>query len=207
MSETSSILPEQFTAVNTALEVVDLEGAPALRVVKDTRLDEFDINTYAAVGDADFHNGVIEVEVQGRLLPDAPDYARGFVGIVFRAQGDGREFESYYVRPTNGRTCTDPVRRQHGCQYFSYPGYTFAYFREFGISEYEAALDIDLDEWIAIKAVIEDDHAVFYVNDYDTPALTVQDLKHGPDARGAVGIYVDTGTEGFARKLRVTRWD
>ena len=207
MEQVESFAPDAFVGVNTAVETVELDGAPALRVVKNTRLDEFDINTYAKVLGVDFHNGVIEVEVQGRLLSDAPDYARAFVGIVFRTDPDEKEFESYYVRPTNGRRCTDPVRRQHGCQYFSYPGYTFSYFREFGITAYEAALDIDVDEWIALKAVIEDDRAAFYVNDMEAPALVVDGMKHGPDARGCVGIYVDTGTDGYARNFRVTCWD
>ena len=52
------------------------------------------------------------------------------------------EFESFYIRPTNGMT-EDPIRKAHGCQYFSYPRYTFAYFREFGITEYEAPFTTD----------------------------------------------------------------
>ena len=90
---------------------------------------EPDINTYIQIDGSDFHNGTIEVDVCAGLLPDAPDYSRGFIGIVFRAAEDGREFESFYIRPTNGKGCTDPVRKAHGCQYFSFPGYTFAYFR------------------------------------------------------------------------------
>ena len=198
---------DSYEAVHTGVRDAELAGERAVRVVKADRLDEFDINTYALARGVDFHNGVIELKVCGRLLPDAPDYARGFVGIVFRASENTAEFESYYVRPTNGRTCTDPVRRAHGCQYFSYPGYTFAYFREFGITAYEAPLDIDVDEWIAIKAVVEDERAAFYVNDMDAPALEVADLKHGPAARGGVGVYVDTGTEGFVKDLAVTCWD
>ncbi len=44
------------------------------------------------------------------------------------------EFESFYVRPTNGRGFDDPICKTHGCQYFAYPGYTFKYFREFGMT-------------------------------------------------------------------------
>ena len=82
---------------------------------------EPDINTYIQIDGSDFHNGTIEVDVCAGLLPDAPDYSRGFIGIVFRAAEDGREFESFYIRPTNGKGCTDPVRKAHGCQYFSFP--------------------------------------------------------------------------------------
>ena len=167
---------------------------------KAEKLLEFDENTYAKLTDTSFHNGVIEVDMLSRLLPDAPDFARGFIGIAFRISGDDAAFESYYVRPTNGRT-DDPVRRAHGSQYFSYPKYTFAYFREQGITEYEAPVDIGLNEWIHLKAEVEDGHASFFVN--GTLALAVSDLKHGGEARGAVGLFVDIGTEGFFKNLTV----
>ena len=108
-----------------------------IRAVKKDKIMQFDENTIVRLKDCDFHNGVIKVKMLSRLLPDAPDFARGFIGIVYRVNENNSEFESFYIRPTNGMT-DDPVRKAHGCQYFSYPGYTFAYFREFGITEYEA---------------------------------------------------------------------
>ena len=142
----------------------------------------------------------------GRLREDAPAHARGFIGIVFRVNDTDSEFESFYIRPTNGRGCTDPVRRTHACQYFSYPGYTFSYFRGFGITKYECALDdITLGEWAHIKADIHDSHASFYVN--GRIAFEVNDLKHGPDARGSVGFYLDIGTDGLFKNLEVTKED
>ncbi|MBR3017074.1 MAG: hypothetical protein IKH57_08355 [Clostridia bacterium] len=140
------------------------------------------------------------------MLPDAPDYARGFIGIVFRVNEVDSEFESFYIRPTNGKDCDDPVRKAHGCQYFSYPGYTFSYFREFGIMGYEAAVDsIALNEWSHIKAEIQDDHGVFYVD--SVKVLEVSGFKHGPNSRGSVGLYVDIGTDGLFRNLVVESWD
>lgn len=198
---------DRMVAVHTTVEAVEVAGEQVLRVVKADKIDQFDENTYAKVDGIDFHNGIIEVKILSRLLPDAPDFARGFLGIVFRVNERDSEFESFYVRPTNGRSCADPLRRQHGCQYFSYPGYTFAYFREHAIGGYEAQTEIDLDEWIDLKAVVEDDRASFYVNDQEAPVLTVAGMKHGADARGAVGVYIDTGTEGFVKDLRVTCWD
>ena len=94
------------------------------RIVEIRKVDKEqpDENTYLKTKNLAFHNGVIEVDVCGKLLPDAPDYARGFIGIVFRANENDSEFESFYIRPTNGKDCDDPVRKAHGCQYFSYPG-------------------------------------------------------------------------------------
>jgi len=193
-----------FHAVHTAISAAELDGEPVLRVVKAEKLMEFDENTYAKLAGSSFHNGMIEVDMLSRLLPDAPDFARGFIGIAFRISEDDTKFESYYVRPTNGRT-DDPVRKAHGSQYFSYPQYTFAWFREHNITEYEAPVDIGLNEWIHLKAVIEDERAEFFVN--GAPVLSVAGLKHGGSLRGAVGLFVDIGTEAFFKNLTVTAAD
>jgi len=205
--KTVDIKEGNFTPVHVLAEDVLLEGQPVLRVVKKDKINIYDENTYAKVNDMQFHNGIIEVKLLSRLLPDAPDFARGFVGIVFRANADDSEFESFYVRPTNGRSCTDAARRAHGCQYFSYPGYTFSYFREYGIVKYEAEADTDLNEWITLKAVIENERAEFYLNQSPEPVLSVGDMKHGIGVKGSVGIFVDIGTEAFVSELKVTCTD
>lgn len=189
-------------AVNTSLELCSGEDGVCVRASKICKLDQNDANTFVNVKGIEFHNGTISVDVCGKLLPDAPSHARGFIGIVFRASEDTSEFESFYIRPTNGRDCTDPVRKAHGCQYFSFPGYTFSYFRDFGIDIYEAPVDdIALGQWANIRAEIHGDTGVFFVNNQQI--LKVDSLKHGADARGTVGLYVDIGTDGFFRNLTV----
>lgn len=184
--------------IHTKLEFIEPGIVRCIKTDKELP----DENTYAKVTGLTFHNGMIEVDVNGGLLNDAPDYARGFIGIVFRASEDDSEFESFYIRPTNGGLCEDPVRRKHGCQYFSYPGYTFSYFREFGIETYEAPVPtIALNRWAHIKAVITDDKADFFVD--DVPVLHVDGMKHGPNAKGAVGLYVDIGTDGLFKNLQI----
>lgn len=192
------MIQEHFTPVHVLAAYPDKKTIQVQKTEK-TLPDE---NTFLRLDGVSFHNGTIDVDVCGRLLPDAPDYARGFIGIVFRADASGSEFESFYIRPTNGRGCTDPVRQMHGCQYFSYPGYTFAYFREFGIDIYEARADmIALNEWCHIHAEIQDDAGTFYVN--GEKLLHVCPLKHGALARGSVGLYVDIGTDGLFRNLQI----
>lgn len=194
-----------FRAVHTRVENAVLDGEPVVRVVKADKVETPDENTYAELKNVPLHNGTIEVRLRSQLLPDAPDYARGFVGVVYRAKPDGSEFESFYVRPTNGRNCTDPVRKAHGCQYFSYPGYTFSYFREFGITEFEAPVELALGEWFTLKAVIRDETASFYLNGEEEPVLTVPKMKHGAGREGALGIYVDIGTEAFVSDVWVEK--
>lgn len=200
---TIDLMASNFTAVHVLAENAIFKSHPVLRVTKKDKLNNYDENTYAKVNDLRFHNGIIEVKLLSRLLPDAPDFARGFIGIVFRANADDSEFESFYIRPTNGRNCMDFTRKAHGCQYFSYPGYTFSYFREYGITKYEAAADIDLNEWITLKAVIENECAEFYLNQNETPVLTVKDMKHGVGVKGSIGIFVDIGTEAFVSEMKV----
>ena len=202
MSKEIQVKQDNFIAVNTAIKETKLDGETVLRVVKANKIMQFDENTYAKLKDVTFHNGVIEVKMLSRLLPDAPDFARGFIGIAYRINEDDSKFESFYVRPTNGRKCDDPVRRAHGCQYFSYPKYTFDYFREHQITKYEAQVDIDLNKWITLKAVIHQEHAEFYVN--DKRKLVVDDMKHGADLKGSLGFFVDIGTEAFYKDLKIT---
>lgn len=196
-----------FTAVHTEIDKVAVGGQPVLRVVKKDKIELPDENTYAKLDGVQFHNGVIEAKFMSRLLPGAPSHARGFLGIVFRANENDSEFESFYVRPTNGRGCTDPARKAHGCQYFSYPGYTFSYFREFGITKYEAPVELALNEWFTLKAVVQDQRSEFYLNGSDKPVLVVEDMKHGKGGSGSVGIFVDIGTEGFVSEFNVTCTD
>ena len=111
-----------------------------------------------------------------------------------------------FLSSTNAMT-DDPVRRAHGCQYFSYPGYTFAYFREFGLAKYEAPMAYGLDQWVQLTAVIRGASAEFYLGDDPEPVLRVHDLKHGADARGSVGFFSEIGTEAFFRDLEIEFFD
>lgn len=190
-------------------ESVWLDGEKCVKVVKaKSKLLEFDADTYARISDISFHNGVIEADVRSRLLADAPDYARGFIGLAFRIQPDDSAFECLYIRPTNGiRMTDDPVRQSHAVQYFSYPKYTFAWFRKHDITAFEAKADIMLDEWIHLKAVITDETASLFINDMKHPVLTVDSMYMGAHAAGGVGLFVDIGTEGLFRNIVITPSD
>lgn len=196
----------EFINVNTQANTVDLKEEPILRVIKAKKLAKPDENTFTKLANCNFHNGIIEVQVLSRLLPDAPDYARGFIGIAFRINEDNSAFESFYIRPTNGHT-KDPIRKRHAVQYFSYPHHTFKYFRDNKITKYENSADIGLNQWITIKAEIKDETGKFYLNNNSNPILKVSSLKHGSKAQGSVGLFVDIGTEGFFKNLKIISTD
>lgn len=194
----------RYEAVGTRVEVMDLDGEQVLRVIKPETNREPDVPTYARLVGSDFHDGTIEVDVRARLMPWADVDSRGFIGLVWRATEINDGFESFYVRPRNGRSCDDPRRRVHTMQYFSYPTYTFAYFRERGIADFEAKADIEMDEWIHLKVEVSGARARCYVDDLDTPALEVAEMFRGADEHGGVGLYVDNGTDGLFKNLQVT---
>ena len=192
-----------FEAVQTFLSDMDLDGSAMLRVVKDPAVIPVDEATYAKLQDCDFSDGVIEVSVRSMLLPDAPAYARGFIGVAFRINKDDTSFEGMYIRPTNGRS-EDQLRRNRSTQYFSFPDYKFDRLREECPGVYESYADIGLDEWIDIRIEVEGPRARMFLGGGNQPVLIVNDLKHGSHASGSVGLWVDVGTEGFFKDLRIT---
>lgn len=172
---------ENFIAVGSFIENVAIEGVEVLRVIKNPKIEAFDEPTYARVIGTNFKNGTIEVKVLSRLLPDAPEFARGFLGIAFRIDENNERFESLYIRPTNGRN-ESQLRRNRSTQYFSYPDYKFDRFRAESPGEYESYADMGLDEWIDLKVKVDGECAELYMNNSKYPVLVVNDLKHGPEA-------------------------
>lgn len=193
-----------YQAVNTFISNDTLDGVEELRVVKDPKVEAVDEATYARLIGSDFTNGVIEVSVLSNLLHDAPDFARGFIGVAFRADENNENFESIYIRPTNGR-CDIQQRRNSSTQYFSYPEFKFDRLRREFPGKYESYADIGLNEWIDIKIEVKGEQAKLFLNGRKQPVLIVNDLKHGPDSYGAVGLWVDVGTEGYFRALKIVK--
>jgi hypothetical protein len=194
----------EVQAINTFAGKEILDGKETLRVTKDPKISAVDEPTFARIADADFSNGAIEVKVLSRLLGDAPDYARGFIGVAFRINEDNSRFEGIYIRPTNGRA-DDQVRRNRSVQYFSYPGYKFDRLRSEAPGKYETYADMGLNEWITLRIEVRGAKAMLFLNDGRQPALIVSELFHGADGTGGVGLWVDIGTEGYFADLKIMR--
>ena len=73
-----------FIARNSNIYNIVMEGELILNVIKDPNILEVDEPSYAKLKDFDFQSGTIEVDVYSKLLEDAPNYARGFIGVAFR---------------------------------------------------------------------------------------------------------------------------
>jgi hypothetical protein len=139
-----------FRPVNTFINTDEIEGKETIRVTKDPKVTAVDEATFAKLINSDFKNGIIEVKVLSKLLEDAPDFARGFIGIAFRIDESNAKFECIYIRPTNGRA-EDQLRRNRSTQYFSYPDFKFDRLRKEASGVYESYADMGLNEWITIK--------------------------------------------------------
>lgn len=192
----------RLTAVDVSYSLEYIDDVKAIKVVKNPKVTKFDESTFVRIQGTYFKDGTIEVKVLSRLRVDAPDFARGFIGIAFRINNDNSAFESIYVRPTNGRS-EDTKRRRHATQYFSYPDFKFDRLRTEFPGRYESPADIGLNEWIQLKIVVAGQRATLFINDADKPALIVEDLKHGADSTGSIGLWVDVGTEGYFSDLRI----
>lgn len=189
-----------FDTFSTQLTEIDFGQSKVIEVIKNDNLEKFDINSYAKLTEYSLKNGSFEAEVYSQLLEDAPDFARGFIGLAFHISDDNKHFESFYIRPTNGRI-EDPVRKNRAYQYFAYPDYDFAYFRERDIKDYEGPADISLGEWITLKVELLNESIKCYVNNQlvlETKTL-LKDVKKGL----GLGLFVDTGTRAYFRNIKI----
>lgn len=188
--------------VNTFVTTDKIEGKETVRVTKDPKVTAVDEATFGRLVGSDFKNGTIEVKVLSKLLADAPDFARGFIGVAFRIDEGNSKFECIYIRPTNGRA-ENQLQRNRATQYFSYPDFKFDRLRKESPGQYESYADMGLNEWIHIKIEVKAEKAKLYLNGSEQPVLVVNDLKHGADISGGIGLWVDVGTEGYFTDLRV----
>jgi len=189
--------------VHVSASLEDLMGKKAVKVIKDSTLNGSDEPTFVKIRGISFKNGTIEVKVLSRLLKNAPDYARGFIGIAFRINDSNTKFESIYLRPVNARV-NDQIRRNHSIQYFSYPGFTFDRLRKESPERYESYTDMEMNSWITMRIEVMDTQARLFINNNPQPSLIVNDLKLGKDVSGSVGFWVDAGTEGYFSELKIS---
>jgi hypothetical protein len=156
----------------------------------------------ASIDGLEFADGVIEAEIAGAPAPDAPEGARGFVGIAFRVQNDAKTYDAFYLRPTNGRA-EDQERRNHAAQYISHPDWPWFRLRKETPSKYESYVDLMPGAWTKVRIDVRGQRAQLYVHDQKQPTLIVNDVKTGAQGKGGVGLWIDRGTVAHFRNLTV----
>jgi hypothetical protein len=199
---------DDFRLSGVTLRASHYRGEPALELrmpsssYQDAAKEELADRDFMAWLPVDFHDGTIEVDVASDLAPDAPAYARGFVGLAYRIDANGH-FENLYLRPTNS-TADDQVRRNHTVQYAAYPDFRFDQLRQQSPEKYETYADIATGRWIHMRLVVHGARTELYLDGAPQPAFIVKDMKLPARQRGGVGIWIESATVAHFRNLRIT---
>ena len=200
-----SVLPlaaqtaDRLTGQNVSITQATYQGRSAVHVVANA--DARNATSYAVLKETSFRDGTIEVDMAGQPAAGAGEGARGFVGVAFRLQADGK-YEYIYLRPTNGRA-DDQVRRNHSTQYSSYPDFDYAQSRKEAPEKYESYVDVQPGVWTKVKIEVEGRKARLYVHGAEQPCLIVNDLKLEPK-EGRIALWVGPGTDAYFSNLKVT---
>jgi hypothetical protein len=203
----------EMEAVNSKAKIVQMDGVPVLQVERDVTTLPFDINnveasvdgpTYVKIANLEMENGSVEVKVLSQIMENSPfPAARGFIGVGYHVASDNQNFEGIYLRPSNGRA-DDQLRRNHSVQYFAYPGYNFGRLRREANGVYETYADIGINEWITMRVEFEGEKATLYINNQKAPSFLVQ-KKLGTSKKGSVALWVEIGTIGYFKELKVVK--
>ncbi len=203
-------LPEGATLRSVTAGASEAVGRRALRVELTDEVtfsgspgvDYVDQPTFVVLP-VHFTSGTIEVDVLSRLNGKGPEDARAFAGLAYRITGAADHFESVYLRPLNGLKTNPPSPRdQRAIQYFAYPDWPFDRLRaEYSDGRYEAPAKIGPDEWINFRIMAGDEFVTATVNGFEV--LRILEPK-APAQSGAVGLFVDIGTEAYFSDLTVT---
>lgn len=205
MAQKINLEANNLVANQMSMSFEKLQGKKVVKVIKDSAVIAVDEATFVRIKDVEFKDGIIEIKILSRLRKNASPTDRGFIGIAYRINADNSKFECMYIRPTNGRA-DDQVRRNHSIQYFSFPEFKFPRLRKEAPEKYESYADMGLNEWIKIKIIIKGKQAKLLLNDNKQPSLVVNDLKLGENNSGALGLFVDVGTEGYFTDLKVQKF-
>ena len=206
---------QNFELRNLTGSIIKFEGKEVLKIERDLKALPFDVNNiegtvdephYARlVGLEDFENGTIEVKMYSKLQDPAPyPGIAGFIGIYFRIKEDDSAFEGIYLRPKVGRAAKQ-LFRNHAVQYISYPHAKFDTLRKsYPPGSYEGSAPVSLNEWIKMRIEVNGETAEMFINDMKYSSFIV-DKMLGKNKIGGVGLYVDIGTIGYFKDLKVTK--
>lgn len=205
---------QTFTLHNVTGEIIKFQGSQVLKIERDLTALPFDSTNVEATVDErhyagltglnDFENGTIEVKMYSQLQ-SPPPYSgiAGFIGVYFKIQENDSAFESIYVRPKVGRV-NNQLFRNHAVQYISYPHYKFDTLRKIAPFKYEGSAPVALNEWITMRIEVNGETAEMFINNMKYSSFIV-DKMLGKNKQGAIGLYVDIGTIGYFKDLKVTK--
>jgi uncharacterized damage-inducible protein DinB len=205
---------QEFELRNVTGAIIDFQGEKVLKIERDLKALPFDESRlessvddrhYARLTNLDFEDGTIEVKMYSQLQDPVPNNygsPQGFIGLYFRIDEKEEAFESIYLRPRVGRS-DNQLFRNHTVQYFSFPDNKFATLRKKAPGKYEGSAPVGLHEWITMRIEVRGQRAEMFINDAKYSTFVVDSML-GKNTRGAVGLYVDIGTTGYFKDLKIT---
>ena len=204
---------QEFELKNVVGSITELNGKKVLQLERDLKALPFDANnlgstvdepTYAKLTNLDFENGTIEVKMLIRVQDPSPfQFAQGFIGVAFRISENDSAYESIYLRPKVGRL-DNQLSRNHTVQYYSYPDYKFDRLRKEAEGMYETTAPVDINEWITMRIEVNGEKAYMYINDARYSTFVVEKMK-GKTTHGSIALWVDIGTIGYFKDLKVIK--
>lgn len=203
-----------FELHNVTGSIIKFEGVEVIKIERDLKAIPFDSNNVEKTVDEahyakllnldDFENGTIEVMMYSQLQEPAPySGIAGFIGMFFRVSANDSSFEAIYVRPKVGRV-NNQLFRNHTVQYISYPHYKFDTLRKIAPFRYEGSAPVALNEWIKMRIEVNGETAEMFINDAKYSTFVVDKLL-GANKKGGIGLYVDIGTIGYFKNLKVIK--
>jgi hypothetical protein len=204
---------QEFELKNVTGSIVEFQGEKVLKIERDLKalpFDEANLGatvdepTFARLLNSDFENGIIEVKMLSQIQDPSPfQSAQGFIGVAFRIKDDNSAYESIYLRPRIGRSDNQGARN-HTVQYYAYPDYKFDRLRKEAEGMYETTAPVDINEWITMRIEVNGQKAYMFINNAKYSTLVVDKMK-GKTTHGAIGLWVDIGTIGYFKDLKVTK--
>ncbi len=164
---------------------------------KGVRFSKSNGDGIAWLKEAEFSNGIIELDIRGKDV-----FQQSFVGIVFHGI-DNQTFDAVYFRPFNFRS-DDPARKIHAVQYVSHPDNTWSILRAKHNGIYEKAVipAPDGNEWFHARIVIQYPNVSVYVNGNPEPSLSIDKLN--TRITGKIGLFVGNNSDGDFANLQIT---
>jgi hypothetical protein len=204
---------QSFEARNVTASVVKLNGEDVIKIERDLKALPFDVNklestvdepTYVKLKNIDFQDGIIEVKMLAQIQNPSPfQFAQGFIGVAFRIAASDSAYESIYLRPKVGRSDNQSARN-HTVQYYAYPDFKFDRLRKEAPGLFETTAPVDINEWITMRIEVTGEKAYMYINDAKYSTFVVEKMK-GKTTHGAVALWVDIGTIGYFKDLKVVK--
>jgi hypothetical protein len=181
----------KITILNRAVTL--LENTDHRGVKLDYNLDE----GIVWLNGVTFSEGTIELDMRGKDI-----LQRSFVGVAFHGVNDST-YDAVYFRPFNFKA-TDTERKIHAVQYISHPTFTWKKLRAERNGVFEKALvnPPNATDWFHARIVVKGNTVNVFVNDDQTPSLTVNKLNDR--TKGNIGIWVGDGSDGEFANFSIT---